>query len=151
MKRWPLTATWPSCASCHKTIDPPGFALESFDPIGGFRTRYRSTGKGDTPEEKLHGRRISEYRLSQPVDASGKTAEGDEFAGFIEFREQLLEKDEQIARNLAQQLAVYATGGEIEFADREVIDRIMKKGRNDGFRVRNMIHEIVRSRLFLER
>src|SRR6185312_15294625 len=36
-----------TCASCHAKIDPPGFALESFDVIGGERARYRSLGQGD--------------------------------------------------------------------------------------------------------
>jgi hypothetical protein len=37
----------PECASCHARIDPPGFALESFDVMGGWRVNYRSVGKGE--------------------------------------------------------------------------------------------------------
>ena len=66
-----------SCNRCHREIDPPGFALESFDPIGGFRSRYRSTGQGDRPLTKLFGRPVREYRLGLPVDASGETSEGE--------------------------------------------------------------------------
>jgi hypothetical protein len=43
-----------SCAVCHQKIDPAGFALEAFDPIGGLRTHYRSNGAGDVPPEKGH-------------------------------------------------------------------------------------------------
>jgi hypothetical protein len=54
-----------SCAACHAEIDPPGFALESFDCIGGWRDRYRSTGNGE--EVIVDGRRMH-YLHGQPVD-----------------------------------------------------------------------------------
>ncbi len=60
-----------TCASCHARIDPPGFALENFDVIGGWRERYRAE-KGESPPGKFRGREIWEYRLGPPVDASGE-------------------------------------------------------------------------------
>ena len=138
-----------SCATCHRSIDPPGFALECFDVIGGFRTRYRSVGKsGDRPQKKLNGRSIWEYRLVQPVDTSGQTADGKPFANLQEFRQHLLREEEQVARNLIKQLIVYSTGAEIQFADRRVIRDIMGNVRPADFGVRSMIHEIVQSRIF---
>ncbi|MCH7725302.1 MAG: DUF1592 domain-containing protein, partial [Planctomycetes bacterium] len=93
-----------ACANCHQHIDPPGFALECFDPIGGFRTRYRSTEKGDRPNRKLFGRRIHEYRVGLPVDASGVTADGKSFSGISEFKKHLMQSKDQIARNFISQL-----------------------------------------------
>ncbi len=42
----------PSCASCHSKMDPPGFALESFDVMGGYRERYRAVAENVTPESR---------------------------------------------------------------------------------------------------
>ena len=78
-----------SCASCHTRIDPPGFALENFDVIGGWRDRYRAE-KGDSPPGKFRGRGIWEYRLGPPVDASGQLADGRKFKNIDEFKQLLL-------------------------------------------------------------
>ena len=143
--------TSPVCANCHRVIDPPGFALESFDPIGGFRTRYRVSGGPDT---------AGEFRLSvaapfaegAAVDASGTTADGDPFDDIEDYKRLLLEHEvDQIARHLASSLLVFATGAEIEFADRETVDGIVERGRDIGHPVRTMIHEVVRSELFRQR
>lgn len=137
-----------SCASCHKHIDPPGFALESFDPIGGHRTRYRSTGQSDRPQRKLFGRGIREYREGLPVDASGVTAQGEYFKGIREFKRYLMKDQEQVARNLICQLIAYATGGEIQFSDRAEVDRNLEETKEQGYPMRTIIHQIVQSRLF---
>jgi len=137
-----------SCARCHRDIDPPGFSLESFDAIGGFRTRYRSTGKGDWPTARLFGRRIREYRLGQPVDASGTLVGGAAFSDIREFKRLLLKKEELVARHLLRQLVAYATGAEIQFADREELNRILRETRAQGHGVRGMIHAVVQSRMF---
>ena len=137
-----------TCAACHQLIDPPGFALESFDPIGGFRTRYRSTDKGDRPERLLFGRAIHEYREGQPVDASGVTADGAAFADIREFKQLVLAQEATVARNLITNLLVYATGGEIQFADRDEVERLVETARTDGFRVRDIIHHVVQSPIF---
>ncbi|MGI9243195.1 MAG: DUF1592 domain-containing protein [Verrucomicrobiales bacterium] len=137
-----------SCNRCHRDIDPPGFALESFDPIGGFRTRYRSTGTGDRPAEKLFGRNIREYRLGPPVDASGTTPEGEPFAGIRDFKRLLMKKEEQVARHFLNQLITYVTGAEIQFADRNERDRILNEARADGYGMRGLIHAVVQSEMF---
>ena len=69
----------PMCATCHTVIDPPGLALESFDPIGGLRTSYRASGK----EIEVNGDRYpGPYTQGLPVDPSGVTPEGFTFSGF---------------------------------------------------------------------
>jgi len=136
----------PTCASCHRTIDPPGFALESFDPIGGFRTRYRVSG-GEATFGEFTG--PLPYRQGAPVDASGVTPGGVAFSGIEEYKRLLLDQElDQVARHLASQLLVYATGAEIEFADRDAVERIVARGRDRGHPIRTMIHEVVRSDLF---
>jgi Protein of unknown function (DUF1588)/Protein of unknown function (DUF1585) len=139
------------CASCHKTIDPPGFALESFDVIGGYRKRYRSVGQGEqVPEaQKYLGRNIWEYKLGPAVDSSGTMASGEDFQNIQQFKQMLVKQREQVARNLIRQLLTYATGEEIQFADREVVNEILEQCRKKEFGIRTMIHEIIASRLFL--
>ena len=139
----------PVCASCHRVIDPPGFALESFDPIGGFRTTYRVSGG----EIEVNGRmRRAPYTEGLPVDPSGVTPKGDRFARIEEYKQLLLQRDvDQVARHVASQLFVFSTGAEIEFADRDAVEQIIEQGRNAGHPVRNMIHEVVQSDLFRSR
>ena len=137
-----------SCANCHQHIDPPGFALESFNPIGGHRKRYRTTGKGDWTTDRIYGRPVYEYRWARHVDSGGVIGDGKKFSGIRRFRDLLLNQEEQVARNFISQLVVYSTGGEIEFADREEIERILSKVRSGGFGVRKIIHEVIKSRLF---
>ena len=134
----------PTCANCHRMIDPPGFALESFDPIGGFRTNYRITREAQYGEYTVTTRHDG-----LAVDPSGVTPTGGEFAGFEEYKRLLLDNDlDQVSRNVVSKLLVYATGAEIEFADREAVEQIVAKLRADGYPMRTMIHEVVDSDLF---
>ncbi len=139
----------PVCASCHRVIDPPGFALESFDPIGGFRTRYRATGGELTFGDFTVP---APYTDGLPVDSSGITPSGDTFADIQEYKRLMLRNDlEQVARNLTAQFLVYSTGAEIEFADRDAVEGILARLRDDGYPIRTMLHEVVRSDLFRSR
>ncbi len=134
-----------SCNQCHRHIDPPGFALESFDPIGGFRTHYRVLGG----EQKYAGFTIKlPPKQGEAVDASGVTPGGARFRGTNEFKTLLMKQRDQVARNFITQLVVYATGGELQFADREVIEGILTQTRPDNYPVRDIIHKVVQCRLF---
>ena len=139
----------PACAACHRTIDPPGFALESFDPIGGFRTTYRVSGG----EIEVDGRmRPAPYIEGLPVDPSGVTTHGDAFTDIDEYKQILLQREvDQVARHVASQLIVFSTGGQIEFADRDTVEEIVEEGRSEGHPVRTMIHRVVQSDLFRSR
>jgi hypothetical protein len=134
------------CASCHAKMDPPGFALENFDVIGGWRTRYRSLGEGE-PTTGLEGRNVA-YLLAQPVDAAGNMADGRIFDDIDGLKKLLLADPDQIARNLIQQLLTYSTGAEISFADRAVVDDILKRTRSKKYGLRSIIREVVQSPLF---
>lgn len=137
-----------ACAVCHRRIDPPGFALECFDPVGTFRTRYRNS-KGVKRTAAVGLRFLhKDYELGLPVDASGVTEGGIEFAGIRDFKEHLLTSKEQVARNLVSLLVTFATGGEIEFADRDEVERILLATKDDGYPLRSLIHHVVTSRLF---
>ena len=68
-----------TCYDCHQKIDPPGFALENFDPIGGWRTHYPQ-GKGQGPK----------------VDAAGELAGGETFRDIVEFKGLLLTRTSSV-------------------------------------------------------
>ena len=141
-----------SCASCHQHIDPPGFALESYDVIGGWRDNYRSKGK-QFPFPKIReviGRRIN-YRIGPKVDASGEMSDGEKFNGPDEFKQLLLAKKDQFTRALIVKLATYATGRGMGFSDRPLVDELVRNVRAKDYRFRELIHEVVQSPIFREK
>lgn len=140
-----------SCATCHAKIDPPGFALESFDVMGGFRQRYRSIDKGDPIPNLYHEGKPAITRLALAVDSSGELPDGTAFRGIRDFKGILLEREEQLARNLLEQFIVYATGAPASFADEENVAAMMTELAGSDYGVRSMIHAIVQSPLFLEK
>jgi hypothetical protein len=136
-----------ACVSCHTLIDPPGFALESYDVIGGWRTFYRAslpTGKIGLLAN-FQNRKV--FR-GPDVEIGDKLPDGRPFADIEEYKRLILEDPDAIARNLAQRLLMFATGGEIQFADREVIDQIVARLKEKRYGLRSLIHEVVQSRPF---
>lgn len=138
-----------TCAACHSKIDPAGFALENFDVMGGWRDRYRAEG-GGTPEPGLakSGQKFA-FHYALPVDASGELPDGRKFHDIRELKQLLLANEEQIARNLVQQLSVYATGAPVRFADRQQIEGILARAKASHYGVRSLIRELIQSELFL--
>ena len=133
------------CAGCHAKIDPPGFALESFDVIGGWRENYRSVGKGD--EVVRNGRKMR-YRNGLPVDAADVMPDGQKFRNVDEFKQLLLKDRDQLARALAEKLLGYATGASPEKSDRPVVDAIVNRVRPKDYGLRALVHEVVQSKVF---
>lgn len=140
-----------SCNACHRNIDPAGFALESFDVMGAWRERYRSVGEGEPVKGIGHNGLNFHFSLGPKVDSSGELPTGEQFADVRQLKECLAKNDEQVARNLTQQLAVYATGAPIRFSDRPRIAKILANSRESGYGVRTLIHELVQSNLFLKK
>ena len=120
-----------SCATCHREIDPPGFALESFDVIGGWRDHYRSIGKP-----------------GPAVDPSDVLPDGRRFANIDAYKKLLLDDKNQLARNLAKKLLTYATGAAPSALDEPEIETIISRIREKDYGFRSLIHGIVQSSLF---
>lgn len=134
-----------SCATCHTKIDPPGFALESFDVIGGWRDFYRTSGNGKAV--MVDGRRMP-YLQGKKVDPADVLPDGRKFRDIDEFKLLLLSDKDQLARAMTERLVTYATGASPQPADREEIDAIVHKIRNRDYGLRTLVHEIVQSKLF---
>jgi cytochrome c551/c552 len=115
-----------SCASCHQTIDPPGFALENYDAVGIWRKGYGRDGKG------------------APVDPSGLTPEGDTFTDLATWQQIQSKRPQNLARGFTTHFLTYATGAPPRFSDESKLDAIANKTTN----VRSIIREVVLSEVF---
>jgi hypothetical protein len=139
----------PSCASCHSKMDPPGFALESFDVMGGWRDRYRGVDETKTAEKGIgkNGQPFA-FHYALPVDSTGVLPDGRRFTGVRDLKKLLLTDDRQIAVNLARQLAVYATGAPVRFSDRAQIEQMVDAAEANQYGLRSIVHQVVQSALF---
>ena len=113
----------PGCASCHSRIDPLGFGLENYDPIGRWRL-----------EERSH-----------PVDSSGVMPTGEQFEGSHELRDILLSDPELFVRCFTEKMLTYALGRGVEPYDRPVVAGIEESLADDDFKFHTLIREIVLS------
>ncbi len=114
-----------SCNGCHRVLDPPGFALEAYDVIGGWRERVRSLDQGERIKADRDGRRVG-YKLGPLVDASGDFEAAGHFRDFEEFRALLARQQERITASLAGRLLSFGTGRDLGFSDREAIARMVQ-------------------------
>jgi mono/diheme cytochrome c family protein len=141
-----------SCAVCHVRIDPVGFALENYDVIGGWRERYRIS-----PERNQRGVEYTSLRVNERdmriaigprVDASDALPDGRRFRNLAELKSLLLEDKDAIARGLAEKLLIYATGHELEFADRRAAKDLVAKVKSKNYGLRSLVNEVVQSEVF---
>jgi hypothetical protein len=118
----------PACAGCHSRIDPLGFALENYDVMGKWRDE--DAGK--------------------PVDAAAEMSDGKKINGPDELKAALLDRRDVFARNLTAKLLGYALGRGLTLQDSCTVDSIVSKLRDNGYRSRLLIEEIVLSTPFRE-
>ena len=120
----------PRCATCHRRMDPLGFALENFDAIGGWRER----------DGKL------------PIDASGELPGGEKFRGARELQTLLLKtKKEAFVRCVAEKMLTYALGRGLEYYDQCAVDEITTALAENDYRFSTLILGIARSDPFQKR
>jgi hypothetical protein len=137
-----------NCAACHAKIDPAGFALEAFDPIGGLRDRYRSNGKGDEPPEKGQTPWRVTYKLGPKVDPNSELPDGRKFAGAGDLNTLLNAHPAKLAEAFVSHLSRYATGTEVSFADRAEVRRIVESTKGSERGLRSLIHKLAESEIF---
>jgi hypothetical protein len=114
------------CASCHRVIDPPGFALENYNSVGQWRTVDNGT----------------------KVDANGVLADGSRLNGPVELRDAILRRPEAFASLITERMMVYALGRGLEPADMPVVRRIVKKAGQSNYRLSTIVSEIINSAPF---
>lgn len=128
-----------SCAACHVKIDPPGFALESYDVIGGWRDRYRALPEKGNWEPGLE------------VDPSFTLADGRPFEDIGEFKKLILNHPEKIAHNVLDKCVIFATGASVQFADRKEIESMLHHISDENYGFRSLIHAVAQSQIFLNK
>ena len=132
-----------NCALCHAKIDPPGFALENYDVIGGWRERDRALPAAGSGSKR--------WIAGPAVDPSSSLGEGKGFRDIAGFKRLLLAQQEQIAAALVGKLVVYSTGASISFSDRAEIEAIVECAKPKAYGLRTLVHEVVASPLFLNK
>ena len=137
-----------ACAGCHDEIDPPGFALENFDVIGGWRDRYRLSGwTRDAQEVTLNGRKMPYYN-GAIVDPSDVLPDGRAFRNIDELKLLYLADKDQLARTLTDKLVTYSTGAAPRPEDQPQIEAIVARVREQNYGFRALIHAVVQDELF---
>jgi mono/diheme cytochrome c family protein len=116
----------PVCASCHKLMDPIGFALENFDAVGSWRTK----------------------EAAGPIDASGQLADGTTVDGVVALRNAILARPDVFVTTMTEKMFVYALGRGIEAYDRPTIRQIVRDAARENYRFSSLVRGIVRSPAF---
>ncbi|WP_051359852.1 DUF1592 domain-containing protein [Adhaeribacter aquaticus] len=112
----------PACAGCHQKMDPIGFGLENFDPIGRWRTKYGA----------------------KPIQIVWDTLpSGETFRNPAELKKILVTKEDEFARVLSEKMFVYAIGRDVGFTDELHIQRLTKHLKQNRFDTEKFIMELV--------
>jgi len=123
-----------ACADCHAKIDPAGFALEFYDPVGGYRSHYPAhRGRGPA------------------VDGSGELPSGEAFSDEQGLKRLLIDRKERFAEALAGKLLTYATGRSMTFRDDAAVKKIAARCTSSGYGLRDLITRVATSDLFRQR
>lgn len=134
-----------SCADCHAKIDPFGFPLEYFDPVGGFRETYYRSRRWSRPERKTI------YHPGGPVDGTAQLRSGETFSNPAELKKVLLERKDTFARGLTDKLLAYAAGRPMTYRDHPELEAIAKRSLEEGRGFRNLIINVATSEVFTNR
>ena len=113
----------PVCASCHKVMDPVGFALENFDAVGAWRTK----------------------EPGGPIDASGQLADGTAVNGVVTLREAVLAKPELFVGTMTEKLMTYALGRGVDAKDMPAVRGVLRQAAAEDYKLSSLVMGIVRS------
>jgi hypothetical protein len=121
----------PSCNSCHRIMDPLGFALENYDAIGAWRTKDKWAGT--------------------MIDASGELADGTPVASANDLRQALMQRPQQFVQTLTEKMMTYALGRRAEYYDMPTVRKIVRDTAAQNYRFSSIVMQIVGSPNFLTR
>jgi hypothetical protein len=121
--RMELHRTNPVCASCHKTMDPIGFAMENYDAVGEWRTEDSGV----------------------PIDARGTLADGSAVTGVVSLRNAILARPEIFVSTVTEKLMIYALGRGLTPSDMPAVRQIVRDSAKDNDRLTSLIMGVVRS------
>ncbi|HEY7185128.1 MAG TPA: DUF1592 domain-containing protein, partial [Vicinamibacterales bacterium] len=113
----------PTCATCHKVMDPVGFAMENFDVVGAWRTR----------------------EPGGPIDASGQLADGRQIDGVVTLRNAILDHPEIFVTTMTEKMMTYALGRGVEASDMPAVRRVVREAAKQDYRLSSIVMGIVKS------
>jgi len=113
----------PTCAGCHKVLDPLGFALENFDGVGAWRSR----------------------EAGLPIDASGLLADGTKVDGVVALRNALVGRSDIFVQTLTEKLMIYALGRGLQHYDMPVVRDVVRHAAKQDYRFSSLVMGIVTS------
>ena len=126
-----------ACSVCHRNIDPLGYALETFDPIGRWRSSYP---KGRHNRSKVK------------IDPSGQLPSGETYQNFTSFKQVLRDaRLDPFMTNLIETMLAYAAGREMEQVDQFEIEEILSRVKADNYGLQTMVIEVLASEIFRSR
>jgi len=111
------------CASCHKIMDPIGFALENFDMVGTWRDLDGKT----------------------PIDASGQLVDGSKLTSVLDLRNALLSRQEMFVTTATQKLMTYGLGRTVQYYDLPTVRKIVRQAAQNDFRFSSLVLGVVQS------
>jgi hypothetical protein len=115
------------CAGCHEKLDPLGFALENFDPVGRWRDKYHN---------------------GREVDSGGTLFRTHEFSNVVEFKDAILKEKNRFVRALAGHLLAFGLGRELSPSDSLALDEIVERVKEEKYSMKALIHAVVQSKPF---
>ncbi len=116
----------PVCASCHKTLDPIGFALENFDAVGAWRTQ----------------------EAGKPIDATGELGDGTKVDGVVALRQAIMSRQEVFVQTVTEKLLTYALGRGLDYRDQPAVRAIVRDSRKSNYRLSSLILGVIESAPF---
>ena len=122
----------PTCAACHKIMEPIGLSMENFDAVGAWRTRDGGT-------------------LGTPIDASGELLDGTKVDGVVTLRQALLRQPELFVSTVTEKLMIYALGRGLSAADMPELRKIVRDSAAQDYRFTSLVYGIIDSAAFQKR
>ncbi|MEO7412929.1 MAG: DUF1592 domain-containing protein [Opitutaceae bacterium] len=142
----------PACSECHRKIDPLGFGLETFDPIGRWRETYAKFKDSTTRSPDDDASKQKEEKPAPKVDPTGAFGSGETYADFHDLKGILVaSRTDVFTRHLIEEFLSYATGRHMEPSDDFVIEDIFQAVKKDGYGLRTLIVECLASEIFRSR
>lgn len=148
----------PNCASCHSKMDPFGLAMENFDVFGRYRESYQILVETEVPYEATEdGEKVTKVRIDRkfekttPVESDAVHRDGREIDGIEGLKKLMLEDKDKIARNILTKLSEYAMGRKMNYADSEMIHRLLDGSKKNDYKLRDLMMSIIADESFTKR
>ena len=120
------------CATCHKIMDPIGFAMENFDAVGAWRTKEGGTG-------------------GTGIDTSGQLMNGSKIDGLVDLRQALVKNPEIFVGTMTEKLLIYALGRGLDASDMPTVRSIVRAAAQNDYRFTSLIAGVIHSTPFEKR